>query len=62
MRTITLKSLWAVVNLNSNRTCPEFLGIVPSENYDNSHGAFRLFTVLGLILGLFDRPHWLSPP
>ena len=31
-------------------------------NYDNSHGAFRLFTVLGLILGLFDRPHWLSPP
>jgi len=30
-------------------------------NYDNSHGAFRLFTVPGLILGLFDRPHWLSP-
>ena len=22
---------------------------------------FRLFTVPGLILGLFDRPHWLSP-
>ena len=31
-------------------------------NYDNSNGAFRLFTVPGLILGLFDRPHWLSPP
>ena len=31
-------------------------------NYANSHGAFRLFTVPGLILGIFDRPHWLSPP
>ena len=32
-------------------------------NFDNSHGAFRLFTVPGLIPGLFDRPHyWLSPP
>ena len=31
-------------------------------NHDNSHGAFRLFIVPGLILGLFDRPHWLSPP
>ena len=40
-----------IVNLNSNRTC-----------YDNSHDAFRLFIVPGLILGLFDRPHWLSPP
>ena len=31
-------------------------------NNDNYHGAFRLFTVPCLILGLFDRPHWLSPP
>ena len=31
-------------------------------NYDNSNGEFRHFTVPGLILGLFDRPHWLSPP
>jgi len=43
-----------------------FLDIVPSRRratYDNSHGAFsRLFTVPGLILGLFDRAHWLNPP
>ena len=35
---------------------------VRGANEDNSRGAFRLFTVPGLILGLFDRPHWLSPP
>ena len=97
-------SLWAVVNLNSNRTCPVCTGLPDNSmywpdpmrlittwmtifctvhrpnqtniqqgsiflakscrraNYDNSHGAFGLFTVPGLILGLFDRPPWLSPP
>ena len=33
-----------------------------TNNHDKSHGAFRLFTVPGLILDLFDRPQWLSPP
>ena len=32
------------------------------NSWHSSHGAFRLFTVPGLILGLFDRPHWLCPP
>ena len=90
----TFEALWAVVNLNSNRTClyrpARYVRRVPAcqirgtvrrpnqanirqgsiflaqsrrrANYDNSHGAFRLLTVPGLILGLFDQPHRLSPP
>jgi len=86
-------TLWAVVNLNSNRTCPVCTGLPDNSmywpdpmvqyvaltrlTYDrdqlSSHSPdwgltkqlpwrVQTFTVPGLILGLFDRPHWLSPP
>ena len=79
-------SLWAVVNLNSNRTCPVCTGLSDNSlywpcsvqyvaltrlTYDSGqfswHNGLTMTTpmarsVPGLILGLFDRPHWISPP
>ena len=82
--------LWAVVNLNSNRTCPVCTGLPDNSvywpdpmvqyvsltrlTYDRGqfswHSPVRGLTITtpiarsvpGLILGLFNRPYWLSPP
>ena len=83
--------LWAVVNLNLNRTCPVCTGLPDNNVYwpdpivqyvaltriTYDRGQFSWHSPVGGLtettpmarsdftvpnLGLFDRPHWLSPP